>query len=172
MGPRNNRRWPGPAGRGGATLDRCLPREESRLSQRALAYGLLRVTVGCVFALYGIEKLRTGPFSFAATLRGDFAATWLPPIWVYLFGWTLPFVETALGVLLVFGLLTRLSAMAGGILLVLLTGGLAIAGNAGGVAHNLMFSVVFFLLVFHHEHDRLSVDQWLLRRSRSRDTHG
>jgi len=75
----------------------------------ALAYVLLRLTVGVTMLIHGTNRIGHGPEQFAAVLVRDFAPTILPEFLVHLFALTLPFLEAALGVLLIPGLLTRLS---------------------------------------------------------------
>ncbi len=80
-------------------------------SDEALAYVLLHLTVGVTMLIHGTNRIGHGPEQFAAVLVRDFAPTILPEFLVHLFALTLPlpFLEAALGVLLIPGLLTRLS---------------------------------------------------------------
>lgn len=128
-------------------------------NHRSVAYALLRIAVGFVFLFYGIEKLRSGILPFAQGLEKDFAKTWLPSATVYFFGLVLPFLEVIIGTLLILGLFTRLAAVFGGIVLTVLTTGLVIAGNSGGVAHNLIYSIIFFLLLYHADENGFCLDR-------------
>ena len=114
---------------------------------RTAGYAMLRVTTGFVFFFFGLEKLLGGVGSFVAGLHEQFGKTWLPPILVGAFGHALPFLEMTTGVLLVLGLGTRYALLLAGVLLVVLTSGLTIAGNGGGVAHNLIYAIVVYLLL-------------------------
>jgi len=128
-------------------------------NHRSVAYALLRIAVGFAFLFYGIEKLLGGILPFAQGLEKDFTKTWLPSTTVYLFGLVLPFLEVIIGSLLILGLFTRLAAVFGGIVVIVLTTGLIISGNSGGVAHNLIYSVIFFLLLYHADENSLCLDR-------------
>jgi len=117
------------------------------------------MTLGFVFLLYGLGKFLGGIFAFAEGMQKDFSSTWLPARMVYVLGLTLPFLELLFGALLILGLLRTLAISCGGVLIIILTAGLAISGNPGGVAHNLIYSLVVFFLLSHIEDDRLSLDR-------------
>lgn len=125
---------------------------------RVLAYVVLRTTVRSVFLFYGLGKLLNGFVKFAEGHEKDFSTTWLPGSAVYSFGVALPFLELIAGSLLVLGMFTRFAAAFGGILLLLLTTGLTISGNPGAVAHNLIYSIIFFLLLHHADDNGMSLD--------------
>jgi uncharacterized membrane protein YphA (DoxX/SURF4 family) len=128
------------------------------IDHRVLGYAVLRATVGAVFLLWGVGKLQAGPFVFAQGLQDDFARTWLPPFLVYHFGLALPFLEVAVGSLLILGLVTLFALAGAGLLVLALTAGLVVAGNAGGVAHNLAYTIALYLLLRHHEENGYSLD--------------
>lgn len=130
-----------------------------QVGQRQLAYAILRLTLGFVFLVYAVEKLMTGPLQFSESLQKDFSKVWLPPAGVYIFGLVLPFLELVIGLLLILGLFTKFALILAGGLLVVLTIGLATLGNPGGVAHNLIFSIIIFLLLYHAEENGLCLDR-------------
>jgi thiosulfate dehydrogenase [quinone] large subunit len=92
----------------------------------ALAYVLLRLTLGVTMLVHGANRIAYGPEQFAAGLVRDFAGTILPVSLVHLFALTLPFMEAALGVLLILGLLTRLSLVVGALLMTALVFGMTL----------------------------------------------
>ena len=126
---------------------------------RTIAHALLRLTLGFVFLFYGVGKLQTGLVSFGQGLEKDFATTWLPARAVYVFGLLLPFLEVMVGVLLVLGFLRLFTLTFAGGLIVILTSGLAISGNPGGVAHNMIYALLIFLLLRHFEDDEICLDR-------------
>lgn len=130
-----------------------------RFHHRSVAYALLRIAVGFVFLFYGIEKLRSGILPFAQGLEKDFSKTWLPSPTVFLFGLVLPFLEVIIGSLLILGLFTLLAATFGTLLLTVLTTGLIISGNSAGVAHNLIYSIIFFLLLYYADDNGFCLDR-------------
>ena len=126
---------------------------------RRLAYAFLRVTTGSVFLFYGIGKLQAGPAHFAAGLAEGFAKTWIPPIAVRVFGFALPFCEVTAGALLVLGFFTRFGIALASLLIVMLTVGQTIAGQSDGVAHNLVYALVLFLLMRHVAENGYALDR-------------
>jgi thiosulfate dehydrogenase [quinone] large subunit len=70
-------------------------------SDQALAYALLRLTLGTTMLVHGANRMAGGVEQFAGGLDRDFAHTFLPASMVHLFGLTLPFFEAGIGVLLV-----------------------------------------------------------------------
>ena len=80
---------------------------------RALAYLLLRITMGTNICIHGVSRLIRGPASFAHSLLPLFHKTFLPGWSVLAFGWMLPWLESSLGLLLPPGLRTRLALVAG-----------------------------------------------------------
>src|SRR5262245_10942717 len=120
-----------------------------RMNHRAMAYALLRISIGNIFLFYGIEKLFSGVTHFSRGMEKEFAQTWLPPMLVHFFAICLPFLEVTFGTLLIFGLLTRLSLIGTALLMVSLTMGTLLLGDSNGVALNLIYSIAIFLLLFH-----------------------
>ena len=125
-------------------------------------FGRLRATshrCGICFFVLRHRKTAQRDFAVCSGLEKDFAKTWLPSATVYFFGLVLPFLEVIIGTLLILGLFTRLAAVFGGIVLTVLTTGLVIAGNSGGVAHNLIYSIIFFLLLYHADENGFCLDR-------------
>ena len=126
---------------------------------RKLAYAFLRVTTGCVFLFYGIGKLQGGAGAFAAGLVEAFAKTWLPSFAVRAFGLLLPFLEVASGTLLALGLFTRVGIGIASALIVVLTFGQTLLGHSDGVAHNLVYALVLYILMRHADENGYALDQ-------------
>jgi hypothetical protein len=66
-------------------------------SDQALAYTLLRLTLGLTTFVHGANRILHGAQNFAAGMDKDFAGTILPALLVHLFGLTLPFFEGGRG---------------------------------------------------------------------------
>src|SRR5881227_224406 len=96
-------------------------------NHREAAYALLRVTLGVVFLFYGVGKLMGGVGSFAAGMEKHFAGK-LP------------------GALVLSGLL-----------LVALTFGTVMLGDAPTVAHNLQYALINFVLLWFADYNGFSV---------------
>jgi len=128
------------------------------MNHRSVAYAVLRVTLGVVFFFFGFGKLYDGYGEFIKGMQEEFAKTWLPGFAVTPFAWVLPFIELLLGILLTLGLFTRLALLGAGILLIFLSIGVNIQGNAGLVVHNLIYSLAIFFLLYHADDNAYALD--------------
>jgi thiosulfate dehydrogenase (quinone) large subunit len=127
---------------------------------REAAYALLRVTLGVIFLFFGIGKFMGGIASFADGMNQRFAGK-LPSALVLAFGYTLPFAEVLIGALLLLGLFTRIALVLSGLLLVALTFGTVMLGDAPTVAHNLQYALVNFVLLYLADYNGYSLDRLL-----------
>ena len=130
-------------------------------SDEALAYVLLRSTLGVTMLIHGTNRIAHGPEQFAAGMVRDFAGTMLPLFMVHLLGLTLPFMEAALGFLLILGLLTRWALVAGALLMIVLVFGMTLRDQFIIVGVQLIYAAIFFILIFNLRHNRLSIDHFL-----------
>ena len=134
------------------------------MKHREIAYALLRVTMGVIFLFYGIGKFMGGVGNFVGGMNQRFSGK-LPAAMVMPFGYAIPFCEVAAGALILFGLFTRLGLTLSGLLLVGLTFGTVMLGDAPTVAHNLQYALVNFALLWLVDLNRYSVDSLLVRKS-------
>ena len=74
-------------------------------SDRSIAYAILRLTLGVNICLRGVVRIAHGPAAFAQGIVKQMQPTILPPSAVYAFASTLVWVESAVGLLLILGLL-------------------------------------------------------------------
>ena len=81
------------------------------------------------------------------------------------FAYFIPFAETISGALILLGLFTRVGLTLSGLLLIGLTFGVVMLGQAPTVAHNLQYVLVNFLLLWLVDLNRFSVDGLLARKS-------
>jgi thiosulfate dehydrogenase [quinone] large subunit len=125
---------------------------------RDIAHALLRFTVGVMFLLYGVEKLRGGIFAFTHGMVHSFEGI-LPAVLVKAFAYALPFAEVLIGVLLILGLFTRGALTLAGLLMVALTFGTAIKPEPDTVAQNVMIALVIFVLLWTSQHNGWSIDR-------------
>lgn len=132
-------------------------------NHREAAYALLRVTLGVVFLFYGVGKFMGGVGNFAAGMEQHFTGK-LPAALVLPFAYALPFMEVTFGALILLGLFNSIALVASGLLLVALTFGTVMLGDAPTVAHNLQYALVNFVLLWFADYNGFSVDR--LRRSR------
>jgi len=132
------------------------------MKHREVAYVLLRVTLGLIFLFYGIGKFMGGISNFVGGMNQQFSGK-LPAVMVMPFAYFIPFAETISGALILLGLFTRAGLTLSGVLLVGLTFGLVMLGQAPIVAHNLQYALVNFVLLWLVDLNRFSLD-WLFRR--------
>jgi thiosulfate dehydrogenase [quinone] large subunit len=133
------------------------------MNHRETAYGLLRVTLGVIFFFYGVGKLIGGLANFVGGMNQRFSGK-LPAAMVMPFAYAIPFCELISGVLILLGLFTRVGLTLSGLLLVGLTFGVVMLGDAPTVAHNLQYALINFILLWLVDLNRYSLDGVLARR--------
>ena len=124
----------------------------------ALGYALLRLTVGLNFVFHSFSRWHDGG-KFVEGVVGGFAHSPLPVWSVRAFAMVIPYWEPAVGLLLVLGLWTRWALAAGALLIALLTFGTALRAEYPVLSEQLVYALVFFvLLLFREQHDRFGID--------------
>ena len=136
--------------------------------RRNAAYALVRVAMGTLFLVNGVLKLReNGAPEFGEDLAQGLSDTLLPEPLVSAFGTILPFLELALGALLLVGLFTSHVLLATGALLIVLTFGTILQAEPDTVAHNVFYTVVVGMLLWLE-----SANAYALDRLRTREQVG
>src|SRR5207237_10486847 len=133
------------------------------MNSRAIAYTLMRVAYGVIFLFYGIGKFRGGLGNFVGGMNQQFSGK-LPAALVMPFAYFIPFAETISGALILLGLFTRVGLTLSGLLLLGLTFGVVMLGQAPTVAHNLQYVLLNFVLLWFVDMNRYSVDSLAGRR--------
>ena len=134
------------------------------MNHRETAYALLRITTGVIFLFYGIGKFISGVGNFVGTMNQQFSGK-LPAIMVMPFAYAIPFAEVTAGALILLGLFTRLGLVISGLLLIGLTFGMVMLGQAPTVAHNLQYGLVNFVLLWLVDLNRYSLDSLFTRKT-------
>jgi thiosulfate dehydrogenase [quinone] large subunit len=124
----------------------------------AVAYLLLRATIGLNIFIHGLSRLLMGLTVFADSLVPMFAKTFLHGWSVYAFGLVLPWVETILGILLLLGFRTRIGLVGSSALLFVLTFGTSIRQDWNTVGLQLIYAAIFAGLLAYREDDVYSLD--------------
>jgi thiosulfate dehydrogenase (quinone) large subunit len=138
-------------------------------SDASVAYAILRLTFGVNIALRGITRIANGTDLFAADLLKQFENSVLPAASVQAFGLVLPWVESAIGLLLITGFQTRTALIAGGLMMTVLTAGTMLNQNFQNAWLQLTYAIVFFILLACRGWNVLSLDGWrTLRRTHAR----
>ena|ERR1035441_9698731 len=124
----------------------------------AVAYLLLRMTIGLNLFIHGLSRLLMGATVFANSLVPMFAKTFLPGWSVYAFGLVLPWVETILGLLLLLGFRTRICLVGCSALIFVLTFGTSIRQDWNTAGSQLVYAAIFACLLAYREGDVYSLD--------------
>ena len=103
------------------------------MNNRETAYALTRITYGVIFLFYGIGKFRGGISNFVGGMNQQFSGK-LPAAMVMPFAYFIPFAEAISGALILLGLFTRVGLTLSGLLLIGLTFGVVMLGQAPTVA--------------------------------------
>ena len=128
------------------------------MNHRVIAYALIRITYGVIYLFYGIGKLMVGLSDFVGGMNQQFSGK-LPAFMVMPFAYVLPFGEVVSGALILLGLFTRVGLILSGLLLIGLTFGLVMLGQADKVAHNLIYVLANFVLLWFSDLNQLSLDR-------------
>jgi len=133
----------------------------ARIKDEALAYALLRLTLGVNIAGHGFNRITGGIEVFLSQQLPGFEGTLLP-LWVArAFLPVLPFAELVIGLLIIVGLFSRPALAAGALMITCLTFGGAMQGQWGWLGLHLSYALVYFVLMFTRRHNTLSLDTWL-----------
>jgi thiosulfate dehydrogenase [quinone] large subunit len=127
------------------------------VNHREAAYVILRLTFGVIFVTTGTAKFIGGIGNFVGGMNQRFAGK-LPAIMVMPFAYAIPFCEVTAGALILLGLFTRVGLTISGLLLIGLTFGVVVLGDAPTVAHNLQYALINFLLLWLVDLNRCSID--------------
>ena len=124
---------------------------------------LNRLAVGLYFTLAGVHKFNGGITQFVNGPYAEFTPSWVPSVVAVPWGYTLPFLEVGVGVMMMIGLLTRWVSIA--MLLVLLdfTFVLIITGkffSLPGPMHPNVMMITICLLLSVLGAGRFSLDGW------------
>ena len=126
-----------------------------------LAYALLRITLGLNIFMHGVSRLLAGTAAFAAGLTKLFQNTILPASLVVPFAYALPWLESAIGFLIIVGLRTREALVCGAVLMLALTFGAALRQDWDVAAIQLLYSVTYAALIAGLRYNSLAMDEWL-----------
>ena len=81
------------------------------------------------------------------------------------FAYAIPFIETISGALILLGLFTQGGLILSGLLLIGLTFGVVMLGQAELVAHNLQYGLVNFVLLWFVDFNSFSIDSLFVKRT-------
>ena len=137
-------------------------------SDEHIAYALLRFVFGLNICFHGVSRLLGNHEAFLTYLNKSLApAVLIPKATIPIFAAVLPWVEGVIGLLLLLGLFTRVALIAGFLVIILLMAGITLAQDWQTAGLQLIYCVIYFLLLTWRDRNRFSLDA-LLRRSAAR----
>jgi thiosulfate dehydrogenase [quinone] large subunit len=132
--------------------------DDARRTDRRLAYGILRLTLGLNILLHGLTRVGTLS-GFADGLVEGFADTFLPAVIVRMSAYVIVFAEVVIGALLTVGYRTRGALVAGGLLMAALVFGTALRQEWGTLGTQMLYALIYFVLLYTREYDYYSLDR-------------
>lgn len=127
---------------------------------RAIAYALLRLTLGANLFGHGFFRILSGVPAFAHGMANGMSKSPLPHLLVIAFGYAIPFIEATLGGLLFLGLFTRIALAGAAVLMIALTFGVTSAQNWEAAGIQLNYAAVVFVLFWLSDANTLSADSF------------
>ncbi|MBD3271503.1 MAG: DoxX family membrane protein [Elusimicrobia bacterium] len=137
----------------------------STWSDQAVAYAILRFTIGVNMLMHGVARVGSAYHTFADGMVKSFEATFLPAWFVRAFAYMVVPVELGIGILLILGLRTRMAALMGGLLMSAFTFGQCLQQNWRAAGSILVYALVFFVVLFLQSHNLIAVDHLLSKKS-------
>lgn len=131
----------------------------SRASNVVIAYTILRLSFGANIMLHGVSRLLNGRAAFLAYLNHYFEhAHLIPASSLPAFGAVLPWVETSLGLLLMLGLFSRFTLIAGALVMLCLVIGTNLAQDWVVSGLQLIYCFLYYYLMVHLDENTISLD--------------
>jgi thiosulfate dehydrogenase [quinone] large subunit len=131
----------------------------TRSSDAVIAYTILRVSFGANIMLHGVSRIVMGHAAFLAYLTHYFEkASYIPVSLLSVFATVQPWVELILGLLLMIGLATRFSLIAGGLVIMCLVFGTNLAQDWLVSGLQLIYAFLYYYLLARLDQNRYSID--------------
>jgi len=103
-------------------------------------------------------RLLTGLSAWEGPQAAVFVDTYLPMPLVHAFLYTLPFVEVALGAMMILGLFTRWAMIGGAVMMLSLIFGNTARQEWGTVGNNMLYSLYFWIMLALQRYDWFGLD--------------
>ena len=131
----------------------------ARSSDAVIGYTILRVSFGANIMLHGVSRVVMGHAAFLAYLTHYFEkASYVPVGMLSLFATVQPWVELILGLMLMVGLATRFSLIAGGLVILVLVIGTNLAQDWLVSGLQLIYAFLYYYLLAHIDQNLYSID--------------
>lgn len=125
-----------------------------------IAFLLLRLAIGASMFGHGLVRLPKLD-KFSGWMVGSFKDSMLPSALVTPFSYALPIAEFLIGLLLIIGLMTRQSLVAGGIVMILLILGTTLIENWEALVSQLLHVAFFAILLSNISYNSYAIDKLL-----------
>lgn len=123
---------------------------------------------GLNICFHGVSRLLGDHQAFVAYLTKSVAsAVLVPKSSIPLFAAVLPWVEALVGLLLMHGLFTRIALIAGFVVMILLMAGITLAQEWNTAGLQLIYCLIYFVLLSWIDRNYFSLDTVLRRSSKS-----
>ncbi|WP_260607399.1 DoxX family membrane protein [Chitinophaga polysaccharea] len=129
----------------------------TQMENNAIAFLLFRLAVAASMFGHGLVRLPKLN-GFSAWMIKSFEKSMLPDLLVVPFSYVLPIAEFVIGLLLLVGLFTRVSLIAGGVVMVLLIFGTAMIENWEALPSQLIHAAFFAVLLAFIQYNTIAVD--------------
>lgn len=130
-----------------------------------IAYTLLRIVLGVNFFNHGFTRINNLP-EFAQSMVELFQDTWASPTLVRVIGFAVPIIELIVGFLTIIGLGTQAALVVGFLLMIILMYGVTLLQNWDTATSQLIYCLVFFILIALNSFNKISVDSLRQRPTR------
>ena len=142
-----------------SSLNRVETVSARKASNIVIAYAILRLSFGANILLHGLSRVLNGQPAFLAYLNHYFEHAHLIPAGMLpVFAAVLPWVETALGLLLMLGLFSRFTLIAGALVMTGLVIGTNLAQDWLVSGLQLPYCFLYYYLLIHLEQNAISLD--------------
>ena len=132
---------------------------------KAIAYALMRLALGVNIFGHGFFRMLSGVSAFAHGAVQGMDKGPMPHAMTLAFLYATPYLEFAIGLLLMLGLFTRTALVAGSLFMIALTVGTTSTQNWAGAGTQLQYSFVFFAMLWLVELNTLSLDNLMRRKN-------
>ncbi len=142
-----------------STVNRLENVSSQKASNIVIAYTILRLSFGANILLHGLSRILNGRPAFLAYLNHYFDhAHLISPGMLPAFAAVLPWVETTLGLLLMLGLFSRFTLIAGALVMTGLVIGTNLAQERQVSGLQLPYCFIYYYLLIHLEQNQVSLD--------------
>lgn len=127
------------------------------MENNTIAFVLLRLAVAASMFGHGLVRLPKLN-GFSAWMVKSFEKSMMPEILVVPFSYILPLAEFAIGLLLILGLFTRISLIAGAVVMIMLILGTTLIEDWAALPSQLIHVAFFGILLVFIQYNRFALD--------------